>query len=54
MLRGEELAHQRDRGLQGRAEVVARQAKPTRKDGARDKPAQNAIASLRRPDVLLL
>ena len=54
MLRDEELAHERDRGLQGRAQVVARQAEPTRKDGARDQLAQNPLASLRRPDVLLL
>ncbi len=54
MLRSEESAHQRDRGLQGCAEVIAGQTEPTGKDGPRDQLAQNALAPLRRSDVLLL
>ena len=36
MLRDEEHREQPDGGLQGRAKVVAGQAKPERKDGARN------------------
>ncbi len=54
MLRNEELGHQRDRGLQGRAQVAACQTEPAGEDGSRDQLAQDPLASLRCQDVLLL
>ena len=36
MLRDEEHGHRPDGGLQGRAQVLARQAEPERKDGPRN------------------